>query len=78
MANSYTSIYLADAIALINETALRIMKKPGVMLMSGSDAQMGESVQTMNDRIAHYNEGVRNAAMVIADALEKSVEDDAE
>ena len=78
MANRYTSIYLNDAIAIINEAALKTMISAQRTLMSDNQSSKVESLQALNDRIAQYNEGVRAAAMVIANALERSVEDEGE
>ena len=78
MANKYASIYLADAINIINEAALKTMISAQRTLMSDNQSSKVESLQALNDRIAQYNEGVRAAALVIADALEKSAKDDEE
>lgn len=79
MANKFASIYLADAINIINEAALKTMISAQRTLLSDNQSSKVESLQALNDRIAQYNEGVRAAALVIAEALvEKSAEDDKE
>ena len=78
MANKYASIYLKDAINIINEAALQTMISAQRTLMSDNQSSKVESLQALNDRIAQYNEGVRAAAMMIANALERSVEDEGE
>lgn len=78
MANKYASFYLAEVISIINEAALKTMISAQRTLMSDNQSSKVESLQALNDRIAQYNEGVRAAALMIADAMEKSAKDDEE
>ena len=78
MANKYASFYLAEVISIINEAALKTMISAQRTLMSDNQSSKVESLQALNDRIAQYNEGVRAAALMIAEALEKSAKDDEE
>lgn len=78
MANKYASFYLAEVISIINEAALKTMISAQRTLMSDNQSSKVESLQALNDRIAQYNEGVRAAALMIADAMEKSAKDDKE
>jgi hypothetical protein len=70
MANEYKSYYLKDLIQIINQAAVSIMMQPQKLFL-GEQAQKVENLAHLNDRIAHYNDGVRSLAVYLAMALEK-------
>lgn len=75
MANEYKSFYRKDLEEIINKSAIAIMMQPQKTFI-GDQAQKVESLQQLNDRIAHFNDGVRSLAIYLAHALEKEGEDD--
>lgn len=76
MANEYKSFYLKDLEALTCKTMLETLMSPQKQFL-GDQASKVEDLKTLNDRICHYNEGVRAMAMMLMKAIGKDDEDDA-
>lgn len=74
MSNQYKSYYLKDLQDIINKSAIAIMIQPQKLFL-GDQVQKVESLQQLNDRIAHFNDGVRSLAVYLVRALEKEGED---
>ena len=70
MANSYKSFYLKDIQHIINQAAIELLMQPQKLFL-GEQAQKVESLTNLNDRIAHYNDGVRALAVYLSNKLEK-------
>ena len=75
MSNQYKSYYLKDLQDIINKSAIAIMMQPQKLFLV-DQAQKVESLQQLNDRIAHFNDGVRSLAVYLVRAIEKEGEDD--
>lgn len=75
MSNQYKSYYLKDLQDIINKSAIAIMMQPQKLFL-GDQVNKVESLQQLNDRIAHFNDGIRSLAVYLTHALEKEGEDD--
>ena len=75
MSNKYKSFYMNDLADIINKSAIAIMMQPQKLFIGDQEKKV-ESLQQLNDRIAHFNDGVRSLAVYLARALEKEGEDD--
>lgn len=74
MSNEFRSFYLKEIQAKINEKAVEIMIQPQKLFL-GDQAQKVESLSLLNDRISHFNDGVRSLAIVLINAFEKDGEE---
>ena len=72
--DDYKTIYLKELLPLIDKVAISIMMQPQKLFL-GQQSQNVESLSHLNDRIAHYNDGVRALAVVLTNKL-KGDDDD--
>lgn len=75
MSSEFKSFYLKEIQAKINEKAVEIMIQPQKLFL-GDQAQKVESLSLLNDRISHFNDGVRSLALVLINAFAKDGDDD--
>jgi len=69
VANQYTSFYLEDLQKIILTEAMTSMGAP--KLHTPKNSIVADDTEAVNDRIAHYNDGIREFALKLISALEK-------
>lgn len=74
MANSYASLYLSDVLDKIKGVALDTMMTPA--LYKDRDIIGDATIYEHNDRVAQYNEGIRNFSKELIRELVKMTEEE--
>lgn len=74
MANSYASLYLSDVLDMIKSVALDTMMTPA--LAKDRDIIGEGTIYEYNDRVAQYNEGIRDLAKTLNQELVKMTEEE--
>ena len=78
MADDYKNYYLKDLLRIIDRTALEILMTPAFSYRNGDDKMNLTELAAYNQMIAMHNEGVKEMAAMIRDALLRGEDDDDE
>ncbi len=76
MANSFKSFYLEDIEKIINRVALANMMTPAIVMKMGGEQLTLTELSSHNSLVAMHNEGVREMADRLIEALREDGETD--
>lgn len=74
MANSYASLYLSDVLNKVKSVALDTMM--ALALVKDKDLIGGDTICEYNERIAIYNDGIRDLAQALKHAITEMTEEE--
>lgn len=75
MANRYHSFYLEDLVRMVKDAAEKSVMKP-LRLLLQNQVNAGIDTAMYNDRVAWFNEGLRELAGTIVKKLEETAEEE--
>lgn len=75
MANRYHSFYLEDLVRMVKDAAEKSAMKP-LRLLLQNQVNAGIDTAMYNDRVAWFNEGLRELAGTIVKKLEETAEEE--
>ena len=76
MANRYHSFYLEELVRMVKEAAEKSAMKPLRLLLQNQAEDAGINTAMYNDRVAWFNEGLRELAGTIVKKLEETAEEE--